>query len=101
MTELFFLARLIAPRSDFMQTMTDGERALMASHGAHLKSWLDKGKIIVFGPVVDPAGPWGMAVLKVDSREELDAILNGDPTIQSGQGFRYEALPMPRAIFKA
>jgi uncharacterized protein len=97
---LFFLLRLVGPRPDFMHTMTDDERALMMRHGAYLKGWLDQGKIIVFGPVADPVGPWGMAVAQVESREELDAITNDDPTITSGQGFRYEALPMPRAVFR-
>lgn len=98
---LFFLLRLIGPRPDFMHTMTDDERALMMQHGAYLKGWLDKGKIIVFGPVADPAGPWGLGVAAVDSREELDAITSGDPTVTSGLGFRYETILMPRAVYKA
>ena len=98
---LFFLLRLTGPRPDFMQTMTEDERALMLQHGAYLKGWLDRGKIIVFGPVADPAGAWGMGVAQVESREELDAITAGDPTITSGLGFRYDAVPMPRAIFRA
>lgn len=98
---LFFLLRLIGPRPDFMHTMTEEERGLMMRHGAYLKGWMDKGRIIVFGPVADPAGPWGLGVVQVESREELDEITANDPTILSGQGFRYEAIPMPRAIFRA
>jgi hypothetical protein len=34
----------------------------MQEHGACLKEYVDKGTIIVLGPVLDPAGAWGMAV---------------------------------------
>jgi uncharacterized protein len=97
-TDLFFVVRLIGPRSDFIQTVTDDERALMQAHAAHLMGWMQKGKIIVFGPVADPKGPWGLGVMRVSSEDEMREIEQNDPVIKSGRGFSYEVLPMLRAV---
>jgi len=96
--DLFFFCKLIGPRPDFIQTMTEDERALMGAHGMYLKGWMDKGKVIVFGPVADPKGPWGLGVFRVTNEAEAREIEAGDPVIQSGKGFRYELLPMLRAV---
>ena len=94
----FFFCRLIAPRPTFAFDMDDEERALMGAHGAYLRGYGEQGKAIVFGPVADPAGPWGLAVLQVADETELKTILDNDPTVLSGRGFRYEALPMIQAV---
>jgi hypothetical protein len=59
---------------------------------------LAEGHAIVFGPVADPAGPWGLGVLRAASDAALEALRDGDPAIKSGRGFRYEVLPMIRAV---
>jgi len=35
----YFLCKMILPRSDFIQTMTDSERNIMKAHGDYLQSW--------------------------------------------------------------
>ena len=52
----------------------------------------------LFGPVADPAGPWGLGVVRVAGESEMRELEANDPVILSGRGFRYEVLPMLRAI---
>lgn len=94
----YFLMRLLPPRPDFMQTIAPEELELMKQHGQYWRDQLVAGKIIVFGPVADAAGGWGMGVLRVSNLDEAKALTAQDPVMLSGAGFRYEHLPMPQAV---
>ena len=94
----FFFCRLIAPRPTFAFDLDDEERALMGAHSVYLRGFGEAGTAIIFGPVADPAGPWGLGIFEVADEAELKSILDNDPTILSGRGFRYEALPMLQAV---
>jgi len=98
--ECFFVCRLLPPRPTFIADMTDEERALMQAHGVYWRERMAEGKVIVFGPVADPAGPWGLGVVRVSSAAEMENFKDGDPVIKAGRGFRYESLPMLRAVVK-
>lgn len=91
----YFFLKLVAPRSDFMQTMTSDERQLMQEHGAYLGACMKKGWVQAYGPVADPAGAFGMAVLSLSDDIDPQSITNEDPTIKARVGFRYEIFPMP------
>ncbi|HXR39932.1 MAG TPA: SRPBCC domain-containing protein [Terracidiphilus sp.] len=94
----YFLFKLLAPRLSFMQDMTADERALMQSHVAYWTGKMAEGKIIAFGPVADPAGGWGMGLLRVSDAAEVEGLTANDPVMLAGKGFRYEVFPMPRAV---
>jgi uncharacterized protein len=79
-----FLFRLIPPRADFAQTMTDDERATMAEHLTYWEQLMTDGKVLVYGPVADPEGVWGMGVLRVADRAEVLEIGERDPSVSSG-----------------
>jgi uncharacterized protein YciI len=96
----YFFCRLVPPRPTFMQTMSDEERKVMMAHSAYWKSLLDKGKAIVFGPVLDPAGGWGLGVFEGADEAEIRAFLADDPAALSGIAFRFDLLPMVQAIYK-
>jgi uncharacterized protein len=100
MEKKYFLLKLIAPRPSFATDMTDAELRVMQEHGAYLKGYVDKGTVIVMGPVLDPKGSWGMAVFEAGSEEEVRSIMAKDPTILSGLGFGYEIFPMLRAMVR-
>ena len=93
-----FHCRLIPPRPDFAFTMTEEERALMGQHADYLRGRLRDGTMIMAGPVADPAGPWGLLILRVGSEAEARAVTDADPVSRSGRGFRYEILPMISVI---
>lgn len=95
----FFLCRLVPPRPSFAMDMNPDERAAMQRHVGYWTSLLQRGTAIVFGPVADPAGPWGLGVLRLREGESLDALTSQDPAILAGIGLRYETLPMLNAVF--
>jgi uncharacterized protein len=96
----YFLLKLIAPRPDFAATMTAAEMKVMQDHGAYLMEFVNRGSLIVMGPVLDPKGAWGMAVFEAGSEEEVRAIIEKDPTVLSGLGFTWEFSPMLRAVVR-
>jgi len=95
---LYFLFKLLPPRPSFMQDMSADELSLMLAHGAYWRGHLAEGKVIAFGPVADPAGGYGMGIMRVTNPDEVSPLTEGDPVIVAGQGFKYEVFPMPRAV---
>jgi uncharacterized protein len=92
-----FLYQLIPPRTTFATDMTATEGDVMAQHGAYWQGQLERGKVVVFGPVSDPAGPWGLGVLDVDDRDEAMALVHADPAITSGLA-TYAIHPMDAVV---
>ncbi len=94
----YFVCRLLPPRPTFAMDMNAEEAEIMGRHVRHWKGLLDEGAAVVFGPVGDPQGPWGLGVVRAASEEKLHAMRDADPAILSNRGFRYEILPMMRAV---
>jgi len=94
----FFLTRLIPPRPDFPRTMNAEEAAAMAKHAAYCRGLLASGQAVVFGPVADPAGVWGLGVVIAADESAALTMTDADPVIRSGLGLRYEVVPMISAI---
>ena len=46
------------------------------------------------GPVDDPSGGYGVAIIEAASVTALEALLEADPVIKVGRGFAYENWPM-------
>jgi uncharacterized protein YciI len=88
-----FFFRLIPPRSTFVADMTDGERALMVEHAAYLHGHFEQGSVLAYGPVLDPAGAFGIALFEVDELAQAERIAEGDPTILAGLN-TYSIVPM-------
>jgi hypothetical protein len=61
--------------------MTEEERGIMMRHSMYWREFQLKGKIIVYGPVMDPAAAFGMGVAAVDSEDEVKAFIAGDPAL--------------------
>ena len=84
MSQALFLFRLIPPRADFAQTMTPDEQRAMAEHMDYWQQLLRDGRVVVYGPVADPEGVWGLGVLRAADRAEVLAIGNRDPSVLAG-----------------
>lgn len=82
-----FVFRLHAPRPTFALDMTDEEREIMGRHAAHWQPLIDAGAMVVFGPVLDDTGSWGLGVIEADEEEEeeLRAFAARDPVVTSGK----------------
>lgn len=67
----------------------------MQEHAVHWRGWMEKGRVVAFGLVGDPAGAYGIGIVEVETESEVQALTANDPTILSGRGFRFEIQPMP------
>jgi uncharacterized protein YciI len=76
-----FVFRLVAPRPTFALDMTDAERAVMERHAAYWRSFIDSGQMVIFGPVLDTTGSWGLGVVEAEDEDELRAFAAGDPAV--------------------
>jgi uncharacterized protein len=81
-----FVFRLKAPRPTFALDMSDEEREIMARHAGHWRPWVESGQMVIFGPVLDGSGSWGLGVVEADDEEELRAFAADDPVVTTGTG---------------
>lgn len=79
-----FFLKLIPPRPTFATDMTPEESALMTKHAAYWAELFKTGKVLIIGPILDPKGAWGMAVLEVDSLADAQQMAENDPTVKAG-----------------
>jgi len=79
-----------------MQDMTNDERAIMQKHVDYWKPFVADGTVIVLGPVRDPAGGYGVAVVAVDEESVIRDLIAKDPA--SGLN-TYDVFPM-MAVYK-
>jgi uncharacterized protein len=69
-----FVFRLKAARPTFALDMSNEEREIMARHAEHWRSWVESGQMVIFGPVFDGSGSWGLGVVEADNEEDLRAF---------------------------
>ena len=91
---LHYFLKLNPSRPTFAQDMTDDERAIMQQHVAYWGILMEKGVVVVFGPVLDPKGVYGMGVVAVENEEQLRELTTNDPATSINT---YEYWPM-RAV---
>src|ERR1700758_4124428 len=79
-----FVLRLIAPRPNFARTITDAELEIMSSHAAHWRPYLERGDMVVFGPVLTDDDSYGLAVVETDDEQALREFAAQDPVVTTG-----------------
>lgn len=95
MNKQYFALYLRPSRPDFAQTMNDEERAIMGQHLAYWTEHMNKGNVIVFGPVLDPQAVYGLGVVAVDDETQLKDFMDNDPAAKIN---RYEYYPMQAVV---
>lgn len=95
-----FVCKLLGPRPTFPMDMTPEEAKVVQDHVTYWRDFSDRGIAIVFGPVADPAGIWGLGVVEATSLGEVEAIRDNDPVTKSGLGFRMEIYPMISSVVR-
>ncbi len=75
--------RLKAPRATFALDMTHEEREIMGQHAAYWQPLIDSGQMVIFGPVLDSTGSWGLGVVEADDEDELRTFAAADPAVTS------------------
>jgi uncharacterized protein YciI len=96
----YYLYRLIPPRSTFPADMSADEASAMQEHVAYWTDLAKKGTAVAFGPVADPAGAWGVAIIEAGTDEQIQPIAESDPVMKRGLGFRNEVFPMTNVILR-
>jgi hypothetical protein len=79
-----FVARLIAPRPDFAQAMTGPEREITGRHAAHWRPYLDRGGMVVSGPVLAEDDSYGLAVAGTGDEQVLRDFAAQEPVVTAG-----------------
>lgn len=94
----YFLYRLIPPRPTYPADITPAEAELRPKHVAYWTQRVQQGMVLAFGPVADPKGTYGIAILRIDDDADAHAMAAADPVIAAALGFTYELHPMPRVV---
>jgi len=97
MDKKHFALKLISCRPTFAQDMTPEERVIMQQHVVYWRELMDKGKVLVFGPVMDPKAVYGLGIIEAENEEEVKAFIANDPATKINT---YEFYPM-RAVVKS
>jgi uncharacterized protein YciI len=84
MDKKHFLFKLIPPRPTFAQDTRPEEQRLMQEHITYFKALKDKGLVLLFGPVQEKNGSYGLSVLEVEDEAAARQIAENDPTVKAG-----------------
>jgi uncharacterized protein YciI len=79
MPKMYFALKMIAPRASFMLDMTEAEKNIMQQHVLYWRQLMAQGYILVYGPVLDPKGVYGLGIAAVDDEEQVRQLMEKDP----------------------
>ena len=92
---MYFFVKTNNPRPTFHLDMTAAEREVMSGHVAYWTERAREGISIVFGPVADPSGVYGIGVHQVEDEAQMRQLLLDDPA--SGL-LTFELAPMANPV---
>jgi uncharacterized protein YciI len=92
--------KLVPPRPSFNTDLSPAEADVMKRHALYWQDLIARGVVRVFalGPVVDPAGVFGIIVMEMEDESAVHAFTAEDPAIKAGIGMHYEIHSMPRGV---
>ncbi len=97
----YFFFKLIGPRPSFPADITPPEMKLMQEHGQYWRAQMAQGKVVAFGPVADPKGAFGVAIVRLEDGVDPKSLTDGDPVIKANAGFSFDIYPMLQAVHPA
>ena len=86
----YFLYKLISPRTTFPQDITSMEMEIMQEHVVYWKALTDKKIVLLFGPVADPKGTYGLAIVEAADEGIVNEYGIHDPAIEADVGFKFD-----------
>ena len=92
-----YLYRLNPPRRDFPTDMTPQEGQALQAHVGYWTDLMARGVAVAFGPVADPAGTYGVAIVRLPPDADPHELSRADPAVTADLGFTAEIHPMPQA----
>ena len=64
--------------------MDDDEQELMRQHVTYMSEYFEAGTVLAYGPVQDPEGWFGIALLEVLHQDEAVQFAENDPSVLAG-----------------
>ncbi|MGH2645291.1 MAG: YciI family protein, partial [Chitinophagaceae bacterium] len=61
-------------------------------HSAYWRALMEKGKVVIFGPVLDPKGAYGLGIIAAENEEEVKAFIAGDPAVGINLVYEYNQM---------
>lgn len=90
-----YFVQLIGTRADWPNDMTREEERIMGEHFVYLKNLVARKKVLMAGPVFDPA--FGLIVLQAESEKAAREIMDSEPSVVQGV-HTYEMRPMRASL---
>jgi uncharacterized protein YciI len=56
----------------------------MGRHAAHWKPYIDRGEMVVFGPILTDVDSYGLAVVEAEDEQALREFAANDPVVTTG-----------------
>ncbi|MGG1675441.1 YciI family protein [Neobacillus sp. NRS-1170] len=82
--KIHFMLKSTPPRATFHQDMTEEERAIMLQHITYWTEKQNQGIALVFGPVLNPKEPHGLAIIEVGMEDQVPKLIAEDPAVIGG-----------------
>lgn len=95
-----FLYKLIPPRPTFHMDMNAHEKDVMTTHQGYWVTLIEQRTAVIYGPVFDPTGVWGMGVIEASTDEDAVSVANNDPAVSSGT-CTYQLIPMQVGLIRS
>lgn len=97
--KIHFMLKSTPPRATFHQDMTEEERDIMLQHIAYWTDKQNQGIALVFGPVLNPKAPHGLAIIEVENEAQVPKLIAEDPAVIAGV-MTMESYPMMATLPK-
>jgi uncharacterized protein len=94
----YFFYKLNSPRPSFPADITPAENQIMQAHAMYWRGLMAKGMVLAFGPVADPKGVFGMAVVRLEDGVDEQSLAANDPVNKANIGFSFDIFPMPKLL---
>jgi hypothetical protein len=89
-----YLYKLTPPRPSFAFDMSEAEGAIMNRHFAYWQSLFTQGRVVAYGPVLDPKGLYGIGLIEAENEAMALGVAAADPAIVANAGFGFEMHPL-------
>jgi uncharacterized protein len=96
----YFLYKLISPRPTFPQDINEEEQKIVERHADYWKQLAERRTAVFFGPVLDPKGVYGLAIVEAQEETLVENIGYNDPAIKASAGFKFEIYPFIDAVLR-
>lgn len=96
----YYFFKLIPPRPTFPFDMSEQEKEIMNRHVAYWTDLMQKRTVVVFGPVLDPNGTYGIGVLELPEGQDPQSFADNDPAIKAEAGFAMQLFAMPQVMVR-